>query len=48
LHDSVIVERAGDVIPYVVKPVAENRPGNCGKPGKNGNLRLLMKKDFYN
>ncbi|AEV98638.1 DNA ligase (NAD(+)) LigA [Niastella koreensis] len=26
LFDTVIVERAGDVIPYVVKPVKENRP----------------------
>jgi DNA ligase (NAD+) len=31
LHDTVLVERAGDVIPYIVKPITENRHGNTEK-----------------
>jgi len=31
INDTVLVERAGDVIPYIVKPIKENRHGNTKK-----------------
>lgn len=29
LHDTVVIEKAGEVIPYVVRPVVEKRPANA-------------------